>query len=181
MGEDKEFHALITPHIMPLHPPTLRLFVDLCAKIPQEAITRELIKTFFSEANWYFAVLEKHYFEKLYSSWRALSNRLMADGQPGGLPPDLLHFPALLFQVLAVALQFAPLDLPCLGSLEVDSFATRDRLSGDFSERGMAIRRIMETDGPTLTTVQSDLMRALWLKNSSRGREAWHVLGAAIR
>jgi hypothetical protein len=181
MGETQESQALNSTHIMPLHPPTLRLFVDLFTKLPQEAVTRELIEIFFLEANWYFAVLEKYYFEKLYTSWCALSSHLMANGQPGGLPPDLLHFPALIFQVLAVALQFAPLDLPCLQSLGVDSFAARDRLSGDFSERGVAVRRIMETDGPTLTTVQSDLMRALWLKNSSRGREAWHLLGAAIR
>ncbi|KAJ6022531.1 uncharacterized protein N7446_012881 [Penicillium canescens] len=181
MGDDKELQALNSTNIMPLHPPTLRLFSDLCAKLPQQAVTRELIETFFSEANWYFAVLEKQYFEKLYTSWYALSNHLMANGQLGGLPPDLLHFPALIFQILAVALQFAPLDMPCLQSLGVDSFAARDRLSGNFSERGVAARRIMETDEPTLTTVQSNLMRALWLKNSSRGREAWHVLGAAIR
>ncbi|KAJ9483327.1 hypothetical protein VN97_g10084 [Penicillium thymicola] len=186
MGENPEHQAPNPTHVMPLHPPTLRLFLDICARLPQEAVTRELIETFFSEANWYFAVLEKYYFEKLYASWSALSTHLMSNGQPGGLPhgglpPDLLHFPALMFQVLAVALQFAPLDLPCLQSLGVDGFAARDRLSGEFSERGVAICRIIETGGPTLTTVQSDLMRALWLKNSSRGREAWHVLGAAIR
>ncbi|CAG8947917.1 unnamed protein product [Penicillium salamii] len=181
MGTSPEHQASNSTQLKPMHPPTLRLFLDLCARLPQEAVTRELIETFFSEANWYFAVLEKHYFEKLYTSWSALSSHLTAGVQPGGLPPDLLHFPALIFQVLAVALQFSPLDLPCLQSLGVDDFASRDRLSGDFSERGVAIRRIIETNEPTLTTVQCDLMRALWLKNTSRGREAWHVLGAGIR
>jgi hypothetical protein len=144
-------------------------------------VTRQLIEIFFSEANWYFAVLEKYYFEKLYTSWSTLSNDLMTHGQSGGLPPDLLHFPALLFQVIAVALQFAPLDTPCIQSLGVDSFAARDRLSGEFSDRGMTIVRIMESDAPAMTTVQNNLMRALWLKNNSRGREAWHILGAGIR
>lgn len=179
MGADKELQDLNSSHITPL--PTLRLFRDLCAQLPQQAVTRELIEIFFSEANWYFAVLEKHYFEKLCASWCALSNHLMANGQQGELPPDIIHFPSLIFQVLAVALQFTPLDSPCLQYLRVDSFDARDRLSAHFSERGVAIIRIMELDVPTITTVQSHLMRALWLKNSSRGREAWHVLGAAIR
>ncbi|PYH94493.1 hypothetical protein BO71DRAFT_279442, partial [Aspergillus ellipticus CBS 707.79] len=40
---------------------------------------------------------------------------------------------------------------------------------------------IVGTHDPTITATQNDLMRALWLKNSSRGKEAWQVLGRAIR
>lgn len=156
-------------------------FSDLCAKLPPQPIARELIETYFSEANWYFAVLEKYYFEKLYNSWCALSGHPMKDLQFGSLPHDLLHFPELLFQVLAVALQFAPPDMSYVQVLGVDGFTRRDCLSSDFSTKGMEIVLIVGRDDPTITTVQNGLMRALWLKNSSRGREAWHVLGDAIR
>ncbi|KIM99198.1 hypothetical protein OIDMADRAFT_166834 [Oidiodendron maius Zn] len=40
---------------------------------------------------------------------------------------------------------------------------------------------ILGRDSPTITAVQHDLMRALWLKNCSQGKKAWHILGGAIR
>jgi hypothetical protein len=149
--------------------------------IPSQAITRELIEVYFSEANWYFALLEKYYFEKLYTSWCDLNNRSRDNGQFEGLSRDLLCFPALIFQVLAVALQFTPLDIPCVQALGIESLTRRDCLSSDLSAKGMEIVRVVGRHEPGITTVQNDLMRALWLKNSSRGREAWHVLGGAIR
>lgn len=142
---------------------------------------RDLIEVYFSQANWYFAVLEEYYFEKLYSSWCALNDDLTANGQDTEMTRDLLHFPGLLFQVLAVSLQFTSLDMPCVELLGVNDMAERDRLSSDFSERGMEIVRIVGTNDPTITSTQNDLMRALWLKNSSRGKEAWQILGRAIR
>lgn len=159
----------------------MRNLSDLCAMIPSQAITRELIEIYFSEANWYFALLEKYYFEKLYRSWYALNNHSRENGHPEGLSIDILYFPALLFQVIAVALQFAPLNISSLQALGVDDFTRRDRLSSDFSTSGMEIVRIVGGHDPSIVVVQSNIMRALWLKNSSRGREAWHVLGGAIR
>lgn len=183
MGDHGELQAPGPTCAPSLPASTMSRFSDLCAKLPPRPIARQLVETYFSEANWYFAVLEKYYVEKLYGSWCALSDRSMIDGhgQFTRLPRDLLHFPALLFQVLAVALQFAPPGMPYLQALGVDGFPRRDCLSYDFSTRGMEIVLLVGREDPTITTVQNGLMRALWLKNSSRGREAWHVLGDAIR
>lgn len=181
MGYHRELQAPSPTRASTLPASTMSHFSDLCAKLPPQPIARELIETYFSEANWYFAVLEKYYFEELYNSWCALSGHPMKDLQFGSLPHDLLHFPELLFQVLAVALQFAPPDMSYVQVLGVDGFTRRDCLSSDFSTKGMEIVLIVGRDDPTITTVQNGLMRALWLKNSSRGREAWHVLGDAIR
>lgn len=71
--------------------------------------------------------------------------------------------------------------MPCLQALQLDGFTGRDRLSSDFSTRSMEIIHIVGKEELAITTVQNDLMRALWLKNASRGREAWHVLDSAIR
>lgn len=181
MGDHRELPPQ-SPTCAPYLPASAKLrFFDLCAKLPPRSVTRELIEIYFSEANWYFAVLEKYYFEKLYSSWCSHSDDSMRNGQFGRLPRDLLHFPALIFQVLAVALQFTPPSKPYLQASGVDGFASRDSLSSDFSMRGMEIVHLVGRDEPTISTVQNDLMRALWLKNSSRGREAWQVLGGAIR
>lgn len=181
MGDDGQLNMSHPMYSVSLTPQTMRNLSDLCAMIPSPAVTRELIEVYFSEANWYFALLEKHYFEKLYRSWYSLNNNSRENGHAEGLSRDLLYFPALMFQVIAVALQFAPLNTPCLHALGVNDFTQRDRLSGDFSTRGMEIVRIAGGHDPSIVVVQNDIMRALWLKNSSRGREAWHVLGGAIR
>lgn len=181
VGDDSQLPALNSTYSAPLTSQTMRNLSDLCAMLPSQAITRELIEIYFSEANWYFALLEKHYFEKLYSSWCALGNHSRENGHFEGLSRDLLYFPALIFQVLAVALQFTPPSVPCVQALGVDTFARRDCLSSDWSARGMEIVRVVGRHEPTITAVQNDVMRVLWLKNSSRGREAWHVLGGAIR
>ncbi|KAJ6004889.1 hypothetical protein N7540_012688 [Penicillium herquei] len=164
---------------MPLTSQMMRNFSHLCAMIPPRAVVRELIEIYFSEANWYLAILEKHYFEKLFSSWCALSDQSRENFE--GIPRDLLHIPALIFQVLAVALQFTAPNMPCIQALGIESFTQRDCLSNKFSARGMEILSLVGRHDPTITAVQSDLMRSLWLKNSSRGREAWQVLGGAIR
>ena len=181
VGDDGELRALIFARTAPLSLPTCRHLSELYAQLPSRSVTRDLIEIYFSEANWYFALLEKYYFEKLYNAWCTFYDHGMANGKFEGLSNDLLHFPALLLQVLAVALQFAHPTMPCVQALEVDGFIRRDRRSSDFSTRGMEIIRVAGRDDFAIITVQNDLMRALWLKNSSRGREAWQVLGSAIR
>lgn len=181
MGDNGQINVSHPTHRVNLTPQTIRNLTDLCAMVPSQAVTEELIQVYFSEANWYFALLEKHYFERLYSSWYALHNYTGENLHSEQLSRDLLYFPALIFQVLAVALQFAPLDLPSVQALGADDLARRDCISSDFSTRGMDIARIVGGHDPSIVAVQNDIMRALWLKNSSRGREAWHMLGSAIR
>ena len=181
MGNDSALQALESTNRISLSPHVLTKLSELSAMMPSQPITRALIDIYFLEANWYFAVLEKYYFERLYSSWCALSIESREPQQLTGLSQDLLCFPALIFQVLAVALQFSPLGIPCIQALGIDTLVQRDSLSSELSERGMEITRVVGKHEPAITSIQNDLMRALWLKNCSRGREAWHILGDAIR
>lgn len=178
---DRQFQPGNFQHIIPLPEAARQELCNICAKLPHRLVMRELINIYFVEANWYFAILEQHYFEKLYNSWCSLNDSSAEHGQVADVPPDLLHFSALIFHVLAVSLQFVSPDTNCSRALGVDSFNARDHLSSNFSTSGVEIARILGTLDPTITAVQNDLMRALWLKNCSRGREAWHALGGAIR
>lgn len=181
VGADSDIQAIKLRRMIPLSEAARQELCNICAKLPQRPIMRELINIYFAEANWYFATLEQPYFEKLYNSWCSLNDYSIEHGRVADLSPDLLHFPALLFHVLAVSLQFISPDATCSRALGVDSFTARDCLASDYSTSGVEIARIMGTLDPTITAVQIDLMRALWLKNCSRGREAWHALGSAIR
>ncbi|KAB8291667.1 hypothetical protein EYC80_006467 [Monilinia laxa] len=50
-----------------------------------------------------------------------------------------------------------------------------------FSKIGMEIMSLLGRHSSTLIAIEHDLMRSGWLKNYSRGTEAWHLLGSAIR
>ncbi|RFU27207.1 hypothetical protein B7463_g9134, partial [Scytalidium lignicola] len=156
-------------------------FRDLASQLPPPFLARELVDGYFSEANWYFGVLEQHYFEKLYTSWRTFGDLGFKDGKVEELPQDVFHFPALLFQTLAVALQFLPPNTLTTRVFQVENSSDRDRLSQMYGEKGMEIMTLLGREDPTITAVQHDLMRGVWLKNCSRGKEAWHVLGSAVR
>ncbi|KAJ5186847.1 hypothetical protein N7449_009841 [Penicillium cf. viridicatum] len=178
---DRQFQPGNFQRIIPLPEAARQELCNICARLPHRLVMRELINIYFAEANWYFAMLEQHYFEKLYNYWCSLNDSSTEHGQVADVPPDLLHFSALIFHVLAVSLQFVSPDTNCSRALGVDSFNVRDHLSSNFSTSGVEIARILGTLDPTITAVQNDLMRAFWLKNCSRGREAWHALGGVIR
>lgn len=139
---------------------------------------------FFSEINWYYSLLERHYFDDLQRSWVDTSG--YNDGVSRRLPMkyiprDQLHFPALLFQIIAVALEFLPSDASALGLLSIRNDTARHRLSGHYSGKGMDIMDILGRFHATLTSVQQDLLRSVWLKVFGRGSESWHALGNAVR
>lgn len=56
-----------------------------------------------------------------------------------------------------------------------------DRLAHEYGKIGMEIMSLLGRHSSTLTAVEHDLLRSGWLKNYSRGTEAWHLLGSAIR
>lgn len=140
-----------------------------------------MLAFYFSGDNWSFAVLDKHYFDKAYEVW-AHSWYGIADQRDGkSLTREMQAFPALLFSVLAVALQFLPLRSPTAEALMIDGIESCDSLSQKFCGIGFRLMNLVGRSYPSLISVQHDLSRAIWLKNCSRGTEAWQSLGSAIR
>ncbi|KAL3428107.1 fungal specific transcription factor domain-containing protein [Phlyctema vagabunda] len=156
----------------------------LVAELPSEDIVKELIGIFLSEVNWYYNMIERHYIFKQFQEWLAACNsitNLPRKTNLKGLSRDLQYFPALLFQLLAISLQFAPQDSVALLALHLDGLDMRERLSAQYSGKGMELMTVLGRHNPTLTAVQQDLLRASWLKNCGRGNESWQALGNAIR
>jgi hypothetical protein len=156
-------------------------FWILAAQLPPNPVIQELTKVYFSDVNWHYWILERYYFDELLTPWLALSTDALKHTNPKGLSRDLRYFPGLIFQVLAVALQFLPPDAETLRLLHVRDMAACDRLAQKYSDIGMELMALLGRHGSPLTAVQQDLMRALWLKNCGRGSESWHALGNAIR
>ncbi|KAF7944371.1 hypothetical protein EAE96_010768 [Botrytis aclada] len=163
------------------HPGLRHKFLSLVIQLPSQSIISELVDVFFSEIHWYLKVLEEHYFRNLLKSWQDIRNTLSGQSDLGSISKDLLYFPALLFQTLAVSLQFLPPNTETSKTLHFRTLLDCDRLSHEYSKTGMEIMSLLGRHSSTITGVEHDLLKSGWLKNYSRGTEAWHLLGSAIR
>jgi hypothetical protein len=153
---------------------------QLVMKLPSPAETQELLNAFFSEANWYFTVLDQYYFEKAHRIWLRSWN-FVATATEQQILADTLFFPALLFQVLALGVQFVPSGSAAEKAALSLGHSSLDQLSQHFSEKGQTFSNTMGQHIQAITSIEADLMRCAWLKNSGRGAEAWFSLGNAVR
>lgn len=93
----------------------------------------------------------------------------------------LSQFPALLLQVLAVALQMLPKEHYRFMSqlnLGKENFYN---LSATYSNTACELAGLLSGSSPTLVRVQQWFLRCSWLKSEGRAVEAWHALGQGIR
>ncbi|RDW68008.1 hypothetical protein BP6252_09404 [Coleophoma cylindrospora] len=155
---------------------TLDKFREVLGLLPSKQITKELVSNYFVEANWYFLVLETFYFNQLHETWSESKNKGL-----NHMPLQMQHFTPLLCQVLAVSLQFLPLDRPCAEALRLENLEAADQLSYRYSAAGAELMSALGRHQSSVVAVQHDLMRSLWLKNRSRGTESWYALGDAIK
>lgn len=151
---------------------------SLVDTLPSMPLAQLLTQVFFDEVNWYFAVLDQYYFDALFVEWATISQK-SHDLQK--LSPSVLYFPALLFQVLALALQFLPPNRRDELKLDREDSQHIDAMSSHLSGQGEKIMRLCGRRAPNVTSVQADIMCCAWQKNDGRGGESWHSLSNATR
>ncbi|KAI0100570.1 fungal-specific transcription factor domain-containing protein [Nemania sp. FL0031] len=151
---------------------------DLLARLPSPSVIGELVDVYFHEANQCYQLLERYYFDKLFITWMGHSTRPSSECP---LPRELIYFPALIFQVLAVALQFLPNGTTAEEGLNIRDQAQRNTIARMFSSFGEDFMTSLGRQNSTIIGIQHDLMRAFHLKNDGRGTVAWHSIGNAIR
>ena len=156
-------------------------FRATAALLPEPVIVNQLVDLFFVEANPHVGVLDPYFYRKFESRWNDVNDALVNSLKLEGLSRDVLYFPAVLFQVLAVALQYLTLDSRATKMLGFINYSEIDDLSQKYTQYGMEMMKLLGRHSPTLMSVQHDLMRAFWAKNCSSGTESWYVLGDAIR
>lgn len=157
------------------------LCFSLLEKLPSTSVVDELVAVFFDDCDWYFGLLERYYFTRWLSEWRSQETARSQASGAGLCARRHLQFSALLFQTLATAVAFVSTRAKCAIALSLGDSMACDTLSETFGGHAAHILSTCNQYDPTLQTVQTNLLRAFWLKNSSRGKEAWHVLAAAVR
>lgn len=147
-------------------------------KLPPRPIIQALVDFFFENVNWHYFILERFYFDSLLSRWppdedmEGVSYLTSTE-----FSIEIRYFPALLFQVVALSLQFVPTDWDVLTKLPV----ARLLASQTYSDLGDELLSLLGRPGLALTAIQAEFLRSSWLKNCGRGIESWHTIGSAIR
>lgn len=165
---------------------------DLAARLPSEAVVDDITSLFFAEADWYFSVLDQPYYDELYALWKCRNSSPAnnVSSLPRFVPDrpvfvqgndEITYFPALLFQILALTLNFLPNSCLSRDLLKLNDHTAADRLSKYYSDTGNEVMAVLGRVDAPITAVLADLLRCAWLKNSGLGMHSWHALSDAIR
>lgn len=138
---------------------------DALSQLPHIDVCQSLVQVYFDEANWYYTMLDRFYFDEAYHRW-TLSSKEQSVGDR-----DVMYFPALLFQVLAIALDYVPPTSACKSLLDRHCERDFDSLSSRWANAGETVMAILGRRQPTVISVQADLVRCAWLKNAGHGAE----------
>jgi hypothetical protein len=151
-------------------------------RLPNKKMCEIIFDFFFKGVNNLNAALDETIFREQARRWWDSANDILLNNGPQNLPEDLRYFPALIFQVLAIALQF----LPTLYDTRIDElkFApsqTISDLSSEYSECSEALSRLLGRTKMTLGGVQRSFLRDWWLVNTGDLMEAWNHSGETVR
>lgn len=161
-------------------------YLRLVARLPSPDIVHALLNLSVRDVYWAIIAVDEHRLRSLYSEWRSKSPEEHIQGQLDNsvatiMRGQLIHFPALLFQILAQILHHLSPQHPAATKLKLKDYNDCNRLSQTYYLAGSNIISILGRQYPTLCSVEADLTSCVWLKNSGRGAEAWHRLANAIR
>ncbi|CAH0051625.1 unnamed protein product [Clonostachys solani] len=179
-GLDADFASPSAAKELPLRGDGYRLYGARVRQLPPQTCIDVLVRTFFSDVNWQYDVLDEKSFRNQLEAWGMVSYSDL-NGAFEKLTPQTCVFPALLFQVLAQALLFHPSDDKTVLSLMTMAGMTFHDLGVEYSATGAEILEILGKKNITISTVQAGVLRASFLKSSGKVVEAWHALGATIR
>lgn len=152
----------------------------LIRQLPPQRHIKNLVAFFYKELSWQYEIVEENVFREHLNIWEQVP--YAARNQPFQMAPDTRHFPALLFQLLAQALLFQPVqyDNSLEDLLHAPDMSLSD-LASEFSDAGREISTIFGSSEISVTTVQAGLLRVCFEKTTGLVAEAWHTLGRTIR
>jgi hypothetical protein len=151
-------------------------------RIPPQPICEILFQVFFEGPNWLNSPLDETIFREQLQSWRDVAYDILVENGPESLPDELRYFPALIFQVFAVSLQFLPATPdPRLDVLKFAPSQTFAQLSKEYTDCGAALAGLLVKTKPTLVAVQQSFIRDLWLTNNGELIKAWNHSGQTVK
>ena len=155
-------------------------YKGLVRQLPSRIHIDILLRTFFSDVNWQYDLIDEGSLRQQVEEWGTVSYADLQRG-PYHLSPETRVIPGLLFQVLAQALLYQPAEDEILGSLIDTAGMSFHDLAIEYSDIGSMTLALLGKRDITTATVQAGLLRASFLKSNGKVVDAWHVLGSTIR
>lgn len=157
-------------------------YIGYVRRLPPSSSCEVLFKLFFGGINSIHSSLDEVKFREQLNRWDELGRDIVLNQSPESLPEELLHFPALLFQLLAVSLQY----LPALYHADLDKLKfcpsqTLDQLSAEYSDCAAALTLLVRHSRPSLVAIQQSLLKDWWLTNNGDLSQAWDHSGQTVR
>lgn len=168
------FDTRTQPHLEGL----LSAYLDIRAQLPVRKAQNALIDLYFEQCNWFFGLIERSYFNDWQAEWEVLEKSTSSSEV---LTIRRWRFTGLLFQLLAVALQFLEPGGVYTDLLDIADDSSRTALAQRYSENGLRIMSLAGQYNADLMGVHHGLLRTFWLKNAGRGKGAWFTLGECIK
>ncbi|KAE9374897.1 hypothetical protein N431DRAFT_465121 [Stipitochalara longipes BDJ] len=156
-------------------------YLRITAQLPSPDIIDTLLEHLFRNVYWTFMVIDENHLQNLLHQWLATPTEEYIAASPNSFQAELLYFPTLLFPLLAQILHNLSPQHPAAKALKLGDYNDCDRLSQTYYLLGSKLVALIGRQHPTLCLVEHEIVSGAWLKDSSRGREAWQRLGNAIR
>ncbi|KAK4167353.1 OMPdecase-domain-containing protein [Cladorrhinum sp. PSN259] len=166
----------------PSSPSIDQKYKSLLRQLPPKIYIQKLIPIYIREFSWAYATIDIPHFYSQLNTFHTLSFAQLSS--PATVPPDLRAFPALLFQMCAVALLTLPAERgedTEFDGLKYAGGMSFEDLAGEYTELGVQVLQILGKRGMSLTTVLAGFVRGSYLKYQALVTESWHAIGGAIR
>ena len=160
----------------------LSKYYSYVRRIPSKNHCDKLFQFFFTHLNALCSPLDEIIFTEQLQRWWDLAHNLLIKEGPNGLPEEIRCFPALIFQLLAITLQFISDSYTAeIDELRFGPSQTVAELSKEYSDCGVALSDIVGNAKLTLIGVQHSSMRDWWLLNSGDLVQAWTNSSQTVR
>jgi hypothetical protein len=141
-----------------------------------------LFKSFFAGVNTLNAALSEVIFREQLVRWQRNAFEIILREGPEKLPSDLQCFPGLMYQILAVALQFLPPEYDIrIHELRFSDSQTLAELSREYSDCGVALSNVLKDQKQSIVGVQQSFLRDIWLTNTGDLLAAWNHSGQTVK
>jgi hypothetical protein len=141
-----------------------------------------LFQTFFQQVNSTVAVLDETIFREQAVQWWKTANEIILANGPEALPADLLAFPALLFEVFALALiRTTGSYEPQLDELKFSPSQTFKALAAEYIDCAESLSNLLAVAKPTITGIQQSLVLSQWYIDAGDLMRAWVQSGETVR
>jgi hypothetical protein len=154
-------------------------YIDLIDSLPSEDYAMILIDNYFVEYNWHYSLVDHNLFmNQLGIFYLALA--AIKSGAQARFAADVLYFPALMFELIALSLRFLPLTYDRKLDVLLNGRSATE-WSKDYNNASAAIQDLLGKQSAGLISIQASFLRVVWLKVNSQITESWLALGEVVR